>query len=55
MAPKKKLTALSDPDNVGMVEVPPTEEQKKVGMSVEDAYRHLVGMRPEAVEVEAEE
>jgi hypothetical protein len=51
MAEKKELTPLTDPKNVLMVEVP--EEEK--GMSVEDAYRHLAGMPPEPVEVEAEE
>lgn len=50
MADKQK-TALSDPDNVLMVEVTPEEEQ---GMSVEDAYRHLAGMPPAPVDVEEE-
>lgn len=50
MADKPK-TALSDPDNVMMVEVTPPEDE---GMTVEDAYRHLVGMPPAPVEVEEE-
>lgn len=50
MASDKK-TALTDPENVLMVEVTSTEEQ---GMSVEDAYRHLAGMPPAPVEVEEE-
>lgn len=49
---KEEKTALTDPDNVLMVEVTPEEEK---GMSAEDAYRHLVGMPPEPVDVEAEE
>jgi hypothetical protein len=48
----KELTPLSDPDNVMMVEVTPEEDK---GMSVEDAYRHLAGMPPAPVDVEAEE
>jgi len=52
MADKKELTPLSDPENVMMVDVTPEEEQ---GMSVEDAYRHLAGMPPAPVDVEAEE
>jgi hypothetical protein len=51
MADKPK-TALTDNENVLMVEVTPPEEQ---GMSPEDAYRHLAGMPPAPVEVEAEE
>lgn len=49
---KKPKTALTDDENVLMVEVTPEDEK---GMSVEDAYRHLAGMPPEPVEVEAEE
>ncbi len=48
---EKELTALTDPDNVLMVEVAEEEPQ---GMSVEDAYRLLAGMKPEPV-VDAEE
>lgn len=44
--------SLFDDENVVMVDVTPPEEQ---GMSVEDAYRHLAGMPPAPVEVEAEE
>ena len=47
-----ELTPLTDLENVLLVEVTPPEEQ---GMSVEDAYRHLAGMPPAPVEVEAEE
>lgn len=47
----KEKTALNDPDNVLMVEVPPEEEK---GMSVEDAYRHLAGMPPAPVDAEEE-
>ncbi len=52
MAPKKKLSSLTDPDNDPVfVEVKPEEPE---GMSVEDAYRHLAGMPPEPV-IEPEE
>jgi hypothetical protein len=47
----KEKTALSDPDNVFLVEVTPEEDK---GMSAEDAYRHLAGMPPEPVDVEEE-
>lgn len=50
MADKEK-TALTDPDNVLLVEVP---DEPAEGMSVEDAYRLLAGMPPEPV-VEPEE
>lgn len=52
MTDNPEKTALTDPDNVQMVEVTPAEEK---GMSVEDAYRHLAGMPPAPVEVEPEE
>ena len=51
MAEKEK-TALTDPENILMVEVTPEEDR---GMTVEDAYRHLAGMPPAPVDVEEEE
>ena len=54
MASNKK-SSLTDPDNDPVfVEVPETDDDKKEGMSVEDAYRHLAGMPPEPV-IEPEE
>jgi hypothetical protein len=50
--PKKKLTPLTDDDNLVMVDVTPEKEQ---GLSVEDAYRHLAGMPPAPVLVDKEE
>lgn len=51
----KKLTALSDPNNVLMVQVPEDKEDpEQTGMSVEDAYRHLTGLPPEPAQ-DAEE
>jgi len=50
---KQQLSSLTDPANDPVFkEVTPTEEQ---GMSVENAYRHLAGMKPEPVEVEPQE
>jgi hypothetical protein len=47
----REKTALTDEDNVLLVDVTPPEEQ---GMSVEDAYRYLAGMPPAPVDVEEE-
>lgn len=52
MAEKKFVSPLMDVDNVQMVEVTAPEEQ---GMTPENAYRHLVGLPPEPVEVEEQQ
>lgn len=55
MAPKKKQSALHNPDNDPVfVEVEGTDVVEEQGMSVEDAYRHLAGMPPEPVDVPEE-
>jgi hypothetical protein len=52
MPDKKPVNSLTDPNNVLMTVVDKGPE--KEGMTVENAYRHLVGIPPEPVDVPEE-